>query len=426
MDTNVDKIYKNKHFPPSAPKPPPKATASDAKRPTPSKDALNTAHHSSEAATAQPPAVVLPYPELIQSFATLPIARAPPPMEDEPLPPCPISELPEEILLQIMSALAISDFQSFIKLARVCKRLAYLVATEESIWKRICIGPEIGYGGMVYEWKCKVDGTPLEEDISDELAALSLATPPRTPTPSQHPPITSTTTPATEDAAAIAVPTLLPPPLPTITLNSKWTSYAKMFRHRPRIRFNGIYISTCNYVRPGAVAPSRTWGAAIHIVTYYRYLRFFRDGRCLSLLTTHEPSEIVHMFTPDLLERVNVPVKGPGRQGRQRRDRTVISEAKEDPISNTYKGRWKLGGEPGTDSSQEFDEGALSVETEGVYEKYTYRMDFHLKGQERGRSRLLWDGFYAYNKEVDEWNEISMKNEKGFVFSRVKAYGMGG
>lgn len=423
MDTNVDKLYRNKHFPPSAPKPPPKATDTKPSNTTKFKDAPNTAHHSSEApAAAETPAVVLPYPELIQSFATLPIARAPPPLDDEPLPSCPISELPEEILLQILTSLALSDLQSLIRLARVCKRLAYLVATEDSIWKRICRGPEIGYGGMVYEWKCNVDGTPLEEDISDELASLSLATPPRTPTPPQNPPTNGA---QTAEATAIAVPTLLPPPLPTIELNSKWTSYAKMFRHRPRIRFNGIYISTCNYVRPGAVAPSRTWGAAIHIVTYYRYLRFFRDGRCLSLLTTHEPKEIVHMFTPDLLDRVNVPVKA-GRQGRQRRDRTVISEAKEDPISNTYKGRWKLGGEPSTDGSHEFDEGALSVETEGVYEKYTYRMDFHLKGQERGRSRLLWDGFYAYNKEVDEWNEIAMKNEKGFVFSRVKAYGMGG
>ena len=135
MDDQVDKKYKNKHFPPSAPKPPKKTTTSTSKS-APSKDATNTAHHSPEA-TATEPAVVLPYPELIQSFATLPIPRAQRLMEEDPLPPCPISELPEEILLHIMTDLAISDFGSFIKLARVCKRFAYLVATEDSIWKRI-------------------------------------------------------------------------------------------------------------------------------------------------------------------------------------------------------------------------------------------------------------------------------------------------
>lgn len=348
-------------------------------------------------------------------------------MEGEPLPPCPISELPEEILLQILTSLVLMDFPSFMRMSRVCKRLAYLVATEETIWKRICIGSEIGYGGMVYEWKVDVDGTPLEEDISDELAGvLSLETPPRTPTPPNHPPANAATT-AAGAARTIAVPSLLLPPIPTPTLSSKYLTYAKMFRHRPRIRFNGIYISTVNYIRAGAANTTHsTWGAPVHIVTYYRYLRFFRDGRCLSLLTTHEPTEIVHQFTPDLLEKKNVVAKD-GRQGRQRRDRQVISEAKEDPLSLTYKGRWKLGnGEHVAEGKEEFDESALSVETEGCYEKYTYRMDFHLRGQERGRSRLVWDGFWCFNKENETWGEIGRKNEKGFVFSKVRSYGLGG
>ena len=196
-----------------------------------------------------------------------------------------------------------------------------------------------------------------------------------------------------------------------------------MWRSRPRIRFNGIYISTCNYIRAGAVAPSRTWGAAVHVVTYYRYLRFFRDGRCLSLCTTHEPSEIVRQLTPDLLEKLtNRKVVVP--TGRQRKNRQVLSEVKENPLENTYKGRWKLGGEPVAEGKESYDEAALSVETEGVYEKYTYRMDFELKGQEKGRSRLVWTGFNALDRERDEWVELSRKNEKGFVFSRVKAYGV--
>ena len=442
MDDRVDLKYKNKHFPPSAPKPPP---SSKPAQPNPSNAAAtvpSTAHHSSSAEEPKP--APLPIRELIQSFATLPIARAEPPMESEPQPPCPIAQIPEEILLHILTDLAISDFQSFIKVAQVCKRLAYLVATEDAIWKRICISQELGYGGMVYEWKCNVDGSPLELDVAEEIAALNLATPPRTRTPPNASPATvstaataatmtppaaavaaATTTLATTttDATALAVPTILPPRLPTPILVPPYKSYAQMFRHRPRIRFNGIYISTCNYVRAGAVAPSRTWGAAVRVVTYYRYLRFFRDGRCLSLCTTHEPSEIVRQLTPGLLEKLTerkviIPT------GRQRNNRQVLSEGKENPLDNTYKGRWKLGGEPVAEGKTEYDEAALSVETEGVYEKYIYRMDFELKGQEKGRPRLLWTGFNAFNKETDQWSELARKNEKGFVFSRVRAYGV--
>lgn len=445
MDDRVDLKYKNKHFPPSAPKPPPstKPAHTNANPSNASQTVPNTAHHSSSA--EEPAPAPLPIRELIQSFATLPISRAEPPMEGEPQPPCPIAEIPEEILLHILTDLALSDFQTFIKVAQVCKRFAYLVATEDTIWKRICVGPELGYGGMVYEWKCDVDGSPLELDVTEELAAFSLATPPRTPTPPIAPRISSTTNQATPSTApatttttttttittateagavttAIAVPTILRPPLPTATLIQPYTTYKQMWRLRPRIRFNGIYISTCNYIRAGAVAPSRTWGAAVHVVTYYRYLRFFRDGRCLSLCTTHEPSEIVRQLTPDLLEKlterkVMVPT------GRQRKNRQVLSEVRENPLENTYKGRWKLGGEPVAEGKESYDESALSVETEGVYEKYTYCMDFELKGQDKGRPRLLWTGFNAFNKETDSWAELSRKNEKGFVFSRVKAYG---
>src|SRR5215471_1395307 len=31
----------------------------------------------------------------------------------------------------------------------------------------------------------------------------------------------------------------------------------------------------------------------VHLVTYFRYLRFFRDGRCIKYLCTDEPSAVV-------------------------------------------------------------------------------------------------------------------------------------
>jgi F-box protein 9 len=91
------------------------------------------------------------------------------------------------------------------------------------------------------------------------------------------------------------------------------------------------------------------------------------------------------------------------------------------------KGRWKLGGQldkEGEDAA-EYDESLLTVETEGYGPKYVYRMELQLKGQEKGRARLIWRGFWNYNKLTDDWAEFGLKNDKAFVFSRVKSYGAG-
>ena len=134
-------------------------------------------------------------------------------------------------------------------------------------------------GPQVWDFQCNILGEALPDDLSSpedegEEVGTDLSIPKR---PSSPPLIKS----------------LLP--------NYK-NSYRHMFYSRPRIRFNGLYISTCNYIRPGAFHSSSTTvtGAApVHIVTYYRYLRFYPDGTCLSLLTTHEPPEVVyHLSKP--------------------------------------------------------------------------------------------------------------------------------
>lgn len=65
-----------------------------------------------------------------------------------------------------------------------------------------------------------------------------------------------------------------------------------MLIERPRLRFNGCYIATCHYLRPGVNDCS--WNTPIHMVTYFRFVRFFADGNCITVLTTLEPREVVH------------------------------------------------------------------------------------------------------------------------------------
>jgi F-box protein 9 len=68
----------------------------------------------------------------------------------------------------------------------------------------------------------------------------------------------------------------------------------------PRIRMDGVYICICTYMRETS---EMAWSSNIQIVTYYRYLRFFPDMSCLSLVTSEEPVKIVKAMNLDMEQR---------------------------------------------------------------------------------------------------------------------------
>lgn len=76
------------------------------------------------------------------------IEAAPPPTDASPQEPSPLAELPEEILSEILGDLALTDVASFVRMAQVCKRLAFLVLTEEAIWKQVALGDRVGFKAM--------------------------------------------------------------------------------------------------------------------------------------------------------------------------------------------------------------------------------------------------------------------------------------
>ena len=344
----------------------------------------NPAHHS----LGGPPVSTIS--QLIASFASLSIPTVEPPTEESSPPPCPISVIPSEILIGILLQTAIFDVASFARLSLVCKCFAHLVATEDRIWKRVCLGSEYGFGAMRYAWNCSISGSALPSDLNIfSLDSLSI-------TPKHEP-----TSPAS----------LFP-------LSHTYPTYAIMFRQRPRIRFNGCYISTVNYIRPGGATASQvSWINPVHIVTYYRYLRFFRDGSCCSLLTTAEPADVVHYLTK---ENMTSYEHGQG----------MLPSA---VMKHALRGRWRLSGNPrGTkdDSEQEEEEGNVHIETEGVDpDKYIYKMELALKSAGRTggtrNNKLNWRGFWSYNKLTDDWAEFGLRNDKSFFWSRVKSYGKG-
>ncbi|KAK3335419.1 hypothetical protein B0T19DRAFT_350329 [Cercophora scortea] len=397
MDDAVDQKYKAKHFPKPATKP---AAAAGSR-------SDGSAAVASSAATAAPKRdQPQSLNDLIPSFSGLSIEPASPEIEGMPAPPCPISCLPDEILVHILRDVAIHDVGDFMRLAQVCRRLAYLVLTEDQIWRRVCLGSEFGFGGMHYHWQRQVAWEPLTtEDLLREAAI------------EEEEGATTDLLPLTleQRAQKHAAESLANTMAFYEALYS--SSWQRMFRLRPRIRFNGCYICTVNYIRPGQASSNQfTWNSPVHIVTYYRYLRFFRDGSVLSLLTTAEPADVVHHLT---------------REAAALHAGGAAAHLPSIVVQSVLKGRWRLAtlaDNPAASVSEA--EGDLVVETEGV-SKYIYRLDLSLRsgGRSTGpkNNKLVWRGFYSFNRLTGDVAEFALGDRsKPFTFSRVKSYGVRG
>lgn len=64
------------------------------------------------------------------------------------------------------------------------------------------------------------------------------------------------------------------------TLQSKYDgSWRKMWLSRPRIRTDGLYVSRNTYIRAGVA--EWTVSNPVHVVCYFRYLRFYASGKFL-------------------------------------------------------------------------------------------------------------------------------------------------
>jgi F-box protein 9 len=403
LNDRVDQIYKSKHFPAKSKTANPNPSNAPATVPA-------TAHHSSKE-----PNLGISALELVASFAGLPILGAPPLIEGDRPPPCPISKLPSEVLLEILLQTAIRDPASFVRLGAVCKALAYHVCRENQIWKRVALGAEFGLASQIYDFSTNLQGCEfIDRPLGSALDRY----------------------PITEDSFS----------------DPQHQDWREVFHSYPRIRFTGVYISTVNYTRPGGASASQaTWNSPVHIVTYYRYLRFFRDGTVISLLTTNEPIEVVQHLTKENVNLVrsntkehhplNFTSNAPalGAASTQNAPPTAHNLMK-----HALRGRWRLcypsrdGGDGINGTAAEVpvpmtaadEEGDLHIETEGAGPRYMYMMHLSLKSSSRSKhsvknNKLQWKGFWSYNQLTNDWAEFQLKNDKAFFFSRVRSYGLG-
>ncbi|KAL6945314.1 hypothetical protein ACO0QE_002764 [Hanseniaspora vineae] len=166
-----------------------------------------------------------------------------------------------------------------------------------------------------------------------------------------------------------------------LQLESYSYDYRKMLRERPFMKFEGIYISVNNYLRHGSIPEgSSSLLNPIHMITYYRYFRFFSNGTVLRFVTSEEPQAIVKKFNENLKD---------------------IQTCK-----------WSINVE---------DPSLLTIERHSA--KYTYIEQFQIANQNKFKrhNKLKWIESYFLDKDGEKI-VYNLKNEKPFVFSRVRSY----
>eukprot|EP00298_Acanthocystis_sp_HF-20_P028882 c7734_g1_i1.p1 GENE.c7734_g1_i1~~c7734_g1_i1.p1 ORF type:complete len:386 (-),score=147.12 c7734_g1_i1:29-1186(-) len=89
---------------------------------------------------------------------------------------------------------------------------------------------------------------------------------------------------------------------------SDFTSWRKMYLSKPHIHFDGVYANKTVYVRSGL----SEWGTSydpVYVCKYYRYLRFFKNGDVVCLVTPTEPKVIFSKYKQNIQNAPN-SVKG--------------------------------------------------------------------------------------------------------------------
>ncbi|CAB5183345.1 hypothetical protein RhiirA1_437376 [Rhizophagus irregularis] len=183
-----------------------------------------------------------------------------------------------------------------------------------------------------------------------------------------------------------------------ICVNAHGNDWRRMYIERPRVRLDGVYISKCKYLRPGLA--ENTWIQPIHLVTYYRYIRLFSDGSCITLLTTKEPSKVVKNF-----------------------DKFVHMLKISKKFKNFMIGYWKvIKNDDDTDDISRKNQVIIEANDKDL-PKFTFHLKFDLKSTSIGKfNKLSWIEYYSVNNLTTEKIELLLKNENNFYFSKVKSY----
>ncbi|EJF64105.1 hypothetical protein DICSQDRAFT_178617 [Dichomitus squalens LYAD-421 SS1] len=165
------------------------------------------------------------------------------------------------------------------------------------------------------------------------------------------------------------------------------TDYRRIYIEHPRVRYDGVYIAVCHYIRNGV--GENVWVNYSHLITYYRYLRFYPDGQVLSLLANeeHSPSQVIPILKPTLRKK------------------------------GFFIGTWYL------DGTELHIDDLLPKEPTAAETRYSFQMVLDLRSRPVGRwNRLDFRSYDSVHIASGEATPLALKNERSFWFSKVRSY----
>lgn len=185
-----------------------------------------------------------------------------------------------------------------------------------------------------------------------------------------------------------------------------YLSWRDMYVQRPRLRYNGCYISKISYIRHGENSYQDQFYRAWHLVEYFRYLRFFPEGRVLMLTSTDEAQVSVNSL------KNRIPRNSSALIGHYRLHDNYVTLVlkRQDTKGNNNTGRKKRR-EIVHDSGEQ-----------------TFHVEFEIQNHHRRiNSQLSWLRYNIFTKYRNVQEPcINTMNLSGryppFRFSRVKSY----
>lgn len=197
-------------------------------------------------------------------------------------------------------------------------------------------------------------------------------------------------------------------------------SWRSTFLEEPRLRYDGVYISVCHYVRPGQ--SDLAWVNVTHLITYHRFLRFYPDGTVISLLTTDHPVDVVHTIKPSL--RAKGLLFGQWCLTEPPSDdqlaATAATAAQDDKAAGQSEDHSAASERPSKKQARAIRHVELrSLLEPGVTPKYEFEMDLSLRTTTRGRwNKLEMLTYQSINLANGEALGLSLKHQRPFYFSK--------
>ncbi|XP_062542822.1 F-box only protein 9 [Armigeres subalbatus] len=185
---------------------------------------------------------------------------------------------------------------------------------------------------------------------------------------------------------------------------SPFGTWREMYINRPRVHFHGCYISRTSYLRYGENSFQDQFYRPVQLVEYYRYCRFFADGKVLMLTSADEPQACVGKLKNRYAQQAEI-LHG---HYRLHNDEVIIAiQRNRSNVQSQRPGRKK--------------------EIAGEYGQQTFYLELNIVSTaKRAYSQLHWKQYSMVqlrnNQEKTTVFELAPNKYPALYFSRVKSY----